>query len=61
MSKHREKSMSEPNYYLVGFMCIVIIVCYTLGFMMGIKFEKEREKEKQEALAEAKANKKGRR
>jgi|TARA_B100002019_G_scaffold85453_1_gene73987 hypothetical protein len=53
--------MSEPNYYLVGFMCIVIIVCYTLGFIMGIKFEKEREKEKQEALAEARANKKGRR
>jgi|TARA_B100000123_G_scaffold155351_1_gene114931 hypothetical protein len=53
--------MSEPNYWLVGFMIIVIIVCYTLGFMMGIIFEKAREKEKQEALAEAKANKRGRR
>ena len=53
--------MSEPNYWLVGFMCLVIVVCYTLGFMMGIIFEKAREKEKQEALAEAKANKRGRR
>ena len=41
--------MSEPNYWLVGFMCLVIVVCYTLGFMMGIIFEKAREKEKQES------------
>lgn len=53
--------MSEPNYWLVGFICLVIAVCYTLGFLMGTIYEKSKQKDLQKAEADKKANKKGRR
>ena len=42
--------MSEPNYLLVGFMCLVIVVCYVLGFFMGRIFEESKQKDKQDEL-----------
>ena len=50
--------MSEPNYLLVGFMCLVIVVCYVLGFFMGRIFEESKQKDKKQAEADKKANKK---
>ena len=50
--------MSEPNYFLVGFMCLVIVVCYVLGFFMGRIFEESKQKDKEQAEADKKANKK---
>tara|TARA_B100000941_G_scaffold51821_1_gene33140 strand:+ start:311 stop:475 length:165 start_codon:yes stop_codon:yes gene_type:complete len=49
--------MSEVNYWLVGFMCITIIVCYTIGFIMGQIFEQSKQKDKVKA-EEEKTNKK---
>ena len=49
--------MTEVNYWLVGFMCITIIVCYTIGFMMGQIFEQSKQKDKAKAK-QKKADKK---
>ncbi len=53
--------MTEVNYWLVGFMCVVIIVCYTIGFIMGQIFEQSKQQDiikAEEEKAKAKANKK---
>tara|TARA_B100001248_G_C27068072_1_gene312640 strand:+ start:360 stop:533 length:174 start_codon:yes stop_codon:yes gene_type:complete len=50
--------MSEPNYLLVGFICLVIVICYVLGFFMGRVFEESKQKDKEQAEADKKANKK---
>lgn len=50
--------MSEVNYQLVIFMCIIIVICYALGFIMGQVFEQSKQKDKEREEAEAKANKK---
>ena len=51
--------MTEVNYWLVGFMCVVIIVCYTIGFIMGQIFEQSKQQDIIKAEEEkAKANKK---
>ncbi len=52
--------MSEVNYWLVGFMCFIIVVCYTIGFIMGQIFEqsKLKDKEKEEEEKAKKTNKK---
>ena len=51
--------MSEVNYGLVSFMCVTIIICYTIGFCMGQIFEQSQQKDKEKEEEEkAKANKK---
>ena len=53
--------MSEVNFLAVSFMCVIIIVCYTIGFIMGQVFEQSKQKDKikaEEEKAKAKANKK---
>tara|TARA_B100001057_G_scaffold50134_1_gene44652 strand:- start:9098 stop:9274 length:177 start_codon:yes stop_codon:yes gene_type:complete len=53
--------MSEVNYLAVSFMCIIIIVCYTIGFVMGQFFEQSKQKDKikvEQEKAKANANKK---
>tara|TARA_Y200000002_G_scaffold221153_1_gene182630 strand:+ start:3069 stop:3239 length:171 start_codon:yes stop_codon:yes gene_type:complete len=51
--------MTEVNYSLVVFMCVTIIVCYTIGFKMGQFFEQSKQKDKVKAEEEkTKANKK---
>ena len=49
--------MSEVNYWLLSFMCVIIIVCYTIGFIMGQMFEQSKQQDKIKA-EEEKANKK---
>tara|TARA_B100000902_G_C26554657_1_gene548883 strand:+ start:300 stop:476 length:177 start_codon:yes stop_codon:yes gene_type:complete len=54
--------MSEPNYLLVGFMCVIIVICYALGFIMGQWYEQSKLKDKERAEeAERKLKKAGRR
>jgi len=53
--------MSEPNFILVGFICVVIIVIYCIGFWLGQGYEQSKLKDEEKAKqAEKKKTGRGR-
>ena len=46
------------NYLLAGFLFGAIVLCYTIGFLMGTIYEQSKQKDLEKAEADKKANKK---